>query len=276
MRGGCAAHGADAGDVRCVLRQQLRRQEVLRDQDRAVRQLRGRRFFRAGEQLEQLQFEIAQVVHARGEMGIRQRFKRPDGIAHGAAPGKSGALARRNLRMGIGKQIRIVEEFEMRAEDFGACAGARSREPGQACAQAFACIIQPVQFLARAAPGFRHDGFGVHQPGGLAQREARSGGDAGQTAGRRACQRRHCRRWRWRWRTGAQAHRLRERALELPECQGRIGARCAHRQPVPMRSAERHDGDGAFRIRAAIAERQHDLGLQVPEALCNHRGRACV
>ena len=70
MRGRGPAHRADARDPRGIECQELRGQEIARNDDRAGGQLRRGVFRAAGEDLQELQLEVAEVVGARRNVRV--------------------------------------------------------------------------------------------------------------------------------------------------------------------------------------------------------------
>src|SRR3954454_20528533 len=112
MRRRSARGAAEAGDASRRKRDELRRQELLSDENRAGRRIADRCF--AGEGAQDLSGEIAEIVGALGDARITDGAEFLRTFLDRLVPRVAGALAARDPRLGGLQQLGVVDEGEVR------------------------------------------------------------------------------------------------------------------------------------------------------------------
>ncbi len=125
VRGGAAAAQADGDQARTVERGQFRRQQIVGDQHGSLGQWDVHRPRFAGERQQHMRFHVEQVIDPFAQARILECLERTDRPADRGAPGEAGALARGDRFMRCLVHLRIVEELQVRGDDFAAGGPAR-------------------------------------------------------------------------------------------------------------------------------------------------------
>ena len=182
MRGGAAALYAEADDRGGVEAEQMRGEQVVRQQDRAGRVAQALVEVFARERAQDLAFEVEHVVGAFGEPGVAGGVEGVCLRTDRGAPRIGGALALgdRCVR-GVGEG-RVVEQGGMRGQDCAFGAGRGCRFGGEAVCDRSERGVECGAFGGCAQAFAGHGDLGEAEEAGLADRDAGGCGDAGQAA----------------------------------------------------------------------------------------------
>ena len=271
VRGRGPAHRADSGDPRRIESEELRRQQVAGDQDRARGQWLRHRFRNACEDFQQLQLEIAQVVGSRGEMTVFDRPQYANRLVHCRAPGESCAAAFRNALVGSRQQFRILEKLEMGTDDAGPRASISGSKPGELRAKARARVVEALHFFLCSGALHGHVGLAAGDAHRAAKGDALGGDGDGRPVGCRCGGTPHGQCSACGSRAGTRK-RLFERSLHE---RGVVPDRM-QRERVSVPRPKREQGNRAPGVDGPAAQRQVHLSAKLPETLRKDRGRTGV
>jgi hypothetical protein len=274
MRSRPACGEADARKSRRIERDELRRLQVLGDEDRALGQIAhdDRRLTVQREQ--HLGFQIQQVIDALTHARVAECAQRVGAVANCTTPCEAGALAARDRAACGGDEFPVVQKFQMCGDDFASGALRGRGELLEARSNRRTGAFEFFGFVRDAFAGFGDLNFGAFERDGATDREAAAGDNAAQAVGLALLPDRSCSNGRGGFRRATRLFIQRQdQLLELANRLRRAFARRDQRQLIALLRAQRHQRHRALRVRAATARRDRNLGSGCLGRIRNQRGR---
>jgi hypothetical protein len=275
VRGGAAAADRQAGDAPRIELHQLRRQQVVGDDDGAVRQ-GVRRGGLAGKLQQHLAAQVGKVGRALHHPRVARCAQLVDVPADGAAPASPGAGASGDRRAGCRRQLGVGQEGQVRLNDLTALGGFAALARAQRRLDRGERAGERGGFGIRRAGGLDDDHLGLDQPHRRADGEAGRGRHAAERAQRGGGRRRGLERFgEGRDRRGG-ALPVRHHRGQGDQRLGRIDPARDHLDLVAQPHRQRHHRDRTAGVGAATGDLQGDLGGELAGLVGDQRRRTGV